>query len=73
MTRTPADDGTPIYTRPAEILKYLIRFNTVNPPGNEAACINYSKGLLDWAGVQNTVVAMDPARPNLIARLPGSG
>jgi len=73
MNGSPADDGTPIYTRPAEILKYLIRYNTVNPPGNEAACINYIKGLLDWAGVQNTIVAMEPARPNLIARLPGSG
>ena len=73
MNGSPADDGTPIYTRPAEILKYLIRYNTVNPPGNEAACINYIKGLLDWAGVQNTIVAMEPARPNLTARLPGSG
>lgn len=67
------DDQSPIYTRPAEILKYLIRYNTTNPPGNEAPCINYIKGLLDWAGIQNTVIAADPARPNLIARLPGGG
>ncbi len=73
MNGSPADEGTPVYTRPAEILKYLIRHNTVNPPGNEAACINYIKGLLDWAGVQNTVLAMDPSRPNLIARVPGRG
>ena len=73
MNGSPADEGTPVYTRPAEILKYLIRYNTVNPPGNEAACINYIKGLLDWAEVQNTIVAMEPARPNLIARLPGNG
>jgi len=73
MNGSPADEGIPIYSSPAEILKYLIRFNTVNPPGNEAACINYIKGLLDWAGLQNTIVAMEPARPNLIARLPGSG
>ncbi|MFA5079344.1 MAG: M20/M25/M40 family metallo-hydrolase [Dehalococcoidia bacterium] len=61
------------YTQPSEILKYLIRHNTVNPPGNEAACINYIKGLLDWAGVQNTIVAGESSRPNLIARIPGSG
>jgi acetylornithine deacetylase/succinyl-diaminopimelate desuccinylase-like protein len=67
------DDQSPIYSRPAEILKYLIRYNTTNPPGNEAPCINYIKGLMDWAGIQNTVLASDPARPNLIARLPGKG
>jgi acetylornithine deacetylase/succinyl-diaminopimelate desuccinylase-like protein len=66
-------EGAPIYARPSEILKYLIRFNTVNPPGNEAACINYIKGLLDWAGVQNNILALDSSRPNLVARLPGSG
>ena len=73
MNGSAADGGTPIYTRPAEILKYLIRHNTVNPPGNEAACINYIKGLLDWASVPNTVLAVDPSRPNLIASLPGHG
>ncbi len=47
----PQEDGqSPIYNRPGEILKYLIRYNTTNPPGNEAPCINYVKGLLDWAG-----------------------
>ncbi len=67
------DDQSPIYSRPAEILKYLIRYNTTNPPGNEAACIGYIKGLLDWAGIKNTILASDPARPNLIARMPGQG
>ena len=29
-----ADAGSPLYTRPAELLQHLIRFNTTNPPGN---------------------------------------
>jgi acetylornithine deacetylase/succinyl-diaminopimelate desuccinylase-like protein len=73
MNGSPEDGQSPIYNRPGEILKYLIRYNTTNPPGNEAPCVNYIKGLLDWAGVSNTVVAADPARPNLVARLPGQG
>ena len=73
MNGSPSDEQAAIYTHPAEILKNLIRHNTVNPPGNEAACINYIKGLLDWAGVQNTIVAGEPSRPNLVARLPGRG
>jgi acetylornithine deacetylase/succinyl-diaminopimelate desuccinylase-like protein len=73
MNGSPSDEQAAVYTHPAEILKNLIRHNTVNPPGNEAACINYIKGLLDWAGVQNTIVAGEPSRPNLVARLPGRG
>jgi acetylornithine deacetylase/succinyl-diaminopimelate desuccinylase-like protein len=73
MNGTSTDEQSPIYNRPAEILKYLIRYNTTNPPGNEAACINYIKSLLDWAGISNTILAAEPARPNLIARLPGQG
>jgi len=62
-----------IYENPVEILQNLIRFNTTNPPGHEAACINYVRGLLDDAGIESSLLAIDPERPNLIARLPGEG
>ncbi len=62
-----------IYQRPAEIAQALIRFDTTNPPGNEAACIAYIRQLLTEAGIPVTILARDPARPNLIARLPGQG
>lgn len=62
-----------IYQRPVELLQRLIRFNTTNPPGNEAECIHYIDTLLTEAGFQTTIVANDPARPNLIARLAGQG
>lgn len=73
MSSLSADEQSPVYKRPAEILKYLIRYNTTNPPGNEGACIAYIKTLLDWAGISNTIFALDSSRPNLIARLPGQG
>jgi acetylornithine deacetylase/succinyl-diaminopimelate desuccinylase-like protein len=69
---TPTSDPT-IYQRPAEIAQALIRFDTTNPPGNEAACIAYIRQLLADAGIPVTILARDPARPNLIARLPGQG
>ena len=50
-----------------------MRFNTINPPGNETQCIQHIKALLDSAGIQNQVLANSPSRPNLIARLPGNG
>ena len=62
-----------IYQRPVELLQRLIRFNTTNPPGNEAECIHCIDTLLTEAGFQTTILANDPARPNLIARLAGQG
>jgi acetylornithine deacetylase/succinyl-diaminopimelate desuccinylase-like protein len=67
------DTQSPIYNRPAEILQKLIQFDTTNPPGNEAACIQYIRGLLTDAGVDATILAKDPNRPNLVARIKGQG
>ncbi len=54
-----------------EILQHLIRFNTVNPPGNEAAALNFLRDMLDEAGWQTEILAELPERPNLVARLKG--
>lgn len=64
---------TNMYERPVEILQRLIQFNTTNPPGHEAACVGYIRDLLNEAGIESTLLAKDPERPNLIARLPGEG
>ena len=56
---------------PVELLQKLIRFNTTNPPGKEREGITYIDSLLNEAGVQTTLLARDPQRPNLIARLAG--
>jgi acetylornithine deacetylase/succinyl-diaminopimelate desuccinylase-like protein len=59
--------------RPAELLRRLLRYDTTNPPGNEGECIGYIAGLLADAGLKPTLLAKDPERPNLIARLEGWG
>jgi len=59
--------------RPAELLARLLRFDTTNPPGNERECIDWIGSLLGELGCEVRIVARDPARPNLIARLPGGG
>jgi len=63
----------PIYQRPAEILRQLIRFDTTNPPGNEAECIAYINYLLTEVGFETNILARDPMRSNLVARLAGQG
>jgi acetylornithine deacetylase/succinyl-diaminopimelate desuccinylase-like protein len=56
--------------RTTQLLRRLIRFNTVNPPGNEQACQDYLKGLLERAGFDVELLSSVEGRPNLIARLP---
>jgi len=66
-------DAVTIYQRPAELLQWLLRFNTTNPPGAEGPCIEYIRFVLAAAGIESTILALDPDRPNLIARIPGAG
>jgi acetylornithine deacetylase/succinyl-diaminopimelate desuccinylase-like protein len=56
---------------PAELLQQLIRFDTTNPPGNEAGCIEFVRNLLADAGIESELYARVPERPNLIARIEG--
>ena len=58
---------------PVELLQQLIRFDTTNPPGNEADCMAFVRGLLEDAGCRVETYAKDPARPNVVARLRGGG
>jgi acetylornithine deacetylase/succinyl-diaminopimelate desuccinylase-like protein len=53
------------------LLQRLIRFNTVNPPGNEREAQTYLVRYLEEAGFDCELVGATPERPNLIARLPG--
>lgn len=56
-----------------EILQQLIRFDTTNPPGNEKACVLYIQQMLEEAGIETHLYALDENRPNLVAKLPGKG
>lgn len=58
---------------PAELLQQLVRFDTTNPPGREAACIGFIGELLHGQGIESRLLARDPERPNLVARIKGRG
>ena len=52
-----------------ELLQKLIRFDTVNPPGNERAAQEYLSAYLTEAGFECELLGAEPERPNLVARL----
>jgi acetylornithine deacetylase/succinyl-diaminopimelate desuccinylase-like protein len=54
-----------------ELLQRLVRFNTVNPPGNERPAIEHLAGYLRDVGFDVELLAADENRPNLIADLVG--
>lgn len=60
-------------SRTTELLQRLIRFNTVNPPGNEQAAQEYLRATLAAAGLECELLSAVEGRPNLVARLRGRG
>ncbi len=56
-----------------ELLQRLIRCNTVNPPGNERVVQELLAAELREAGFEVDLVGAVPERPNLVARLRGTG
>jgi acetylornithine deacetylase/succinyl-diaminopimelate desuccinylase-like protein len=70
---TPAIDERALRDEATALLRELLRVDTSNPPGGETAAALVLQRHLEAAGVACELVARDPARANLVARIPGSG
>jgi acetylornithine deacetylase/succinyl-diaminopimelate desuccinylase-like protein len=60
----------------AETLQHyqaLVRMDTSDPPGNEQPAADYLKQILEREGIPVQVFAVEPHRPNVVARLAGGG
>jgi acetylornithine deacetylase/succinyl-diaminopimelate desuccinylase-like protein len=55
------------------LLQRLLRFNTVNPPGNERPALEHLAEYLGDSGFEVELFAAQPDRPNLVADLHGAG
>ncbi len=66
-------DGSSLRGEATELFRDLLRVDTSNPPGHETAAAVVLKRYLEAADVECELVARDPDRANLIARIPGSG
>jgi acetylornithine deacetylase/succinyl-diaminopimelate desuccinylase-like protein len=51
----------------------LVRFDTCDPPGGEAPAVAYLRSVLEKEGISVEVFALEANRPNLVARLKGTG
>jgi acetylornithine deacetylase/succinyl-diaminopimelate desuccinylase-like protein len=56
-----------------EQLQRLIRFETVNPPGNESLVANYLRDVVEREGLTAQVLEAVPGRGNFVTRIAGAG
>jgi acetylornithine deacetylase/succinyl-diaminopimelate desuccinylase-like protein len=71
MSAQPPEIAQSAGAEAVELLAGLIRFNTVNPPGNERPAQEYLAEHLRRAGFECELLGAEPDRPNLVARLRG--
>src|SRR5688572_24048405 len=72
-----AQSSQPNWTQiEAEALKHfqaIVRMDTTDPPGGEKPVADYLKQVLEAEGIAVQVFSKEPNRPNIVARLKGSG
>src|SRR5258705_1728652 len=68
----PQPDWTKIEEEGLRHFQALVRLNTTDPPGGEKPAAEYLKGVLEAEGIPTQLFALEPHRPNLVARLKGS-
>ncbi len=73
MTELAHDsDATALERETTSVLQRLVQFNTVNPPGNERAALEYLASFLRDVGFETELLSASEERPNLVATLTSS-
>ena len=71
--QTPAVDWGKQKAETLQHFRALVQIDTSNPPGNEIKAVEYLKKVIEGEGIPTQTFALDPNRPNLVARLKGRG
>ena len=73
LQTTPTPDWRQIEQETLRHFQELVRFDTSDPPGNEKPASEYLTKVLEQEGISVETFALEPNRPNIVARLKGSG
>jgi acetylornithine deacetylase/succinyl-diaminopimelate desuccinylase-like protein len=71
--RQASIDWTNVQAETIRHYRGLVQIDTSNPPGNEIKAVEYLQKVLTAEGIPSKILALDPNRPNLVARLKGNG
>src|SRR5512145_3161028 len=66
-------DWAAVQRETLEHFRALVRFDTQDPPGREQEAADYLQKVLTNEGIPVEVFTLDKGRPNIVARLKGSG
>jgi acetylornithine deacetylase/succinyl-diaminopimelate desuccinylase-like protein len=66
-------DWAAVETETIRHFQAILQRDTSNPPGNERLVTDYLKQVFDKEGIPSQVLASNPQRANIVARLKGSG
>jgi acetylornithine deacetylase/succinyl-diaminopimelate desuccinylase-like protein len=69
----PEPDWSRVREETLRHFQALVRFDTTDPPGGEEPAAAYLREVLEKEGIPVQVFALEPRRPNIVARLTGSG
>jgi acetylornithine deacetylase/succinyl-diaminopimelate desuccinylase-like protein len=75
VSQTISDDSPNWRAIEPEAMEYFrryVQFDTINPPSNTAAAINYLKTILDHEGIETETFESKPGMVTLVARIPGA-
>jgi acetylornithine deacetylase/succinyl-diaminopimelate desuccinylase-like protein len=71
--RAPEPNWTAVEEETLRHFQAIVRMDTTDPPGGEKPVADYLKSVLERDGIPVQVFALEPNRPNIVARLKGSG
>jgi len=66
-------DWAAVETETMQHFRALLQINTSDPPGRELPAAEYLRDVLAAAGISVELLAINPDRPNVVARLQGNG
>ena len=69
----PPIDWTAQQAETLDRFRALVQIDSSSPAGNETKVVDYLKSVFAEAGIPTQIFAQDPARANLVARIPGNG
>ena len=73
LSQSTQPDWSKIEQETLQHFQALVQFDTSDPPGREVEAVEYLKKVLEAEGIPTQTFALEAHRPNLVARLKGSG
>src|SRR5690349_18360442 len=73
VAQSPQPNWTQVEAETLKHFQAIVKMDTTDPPGGEKPVVDYLRQVLEAEGIATQTFAKEAHRPNLVARLKGSG